>query len=161
MTSSPVSSAIGWWPAGDRSMIASRRLPRPTTPSTQTPSSSGPRCAITRVMAATTFSATGAPLRLTAPAIPHIGLRQRVVDRAQLAHDRRLLVVGHLREERQRDRQPVRDDAAGEVLRLEVVLARVEAREDRRVRALPGRDAAILKLRHERVAQLAEPVDVL
>src|SRR4051812_11036020 len=161
MTRSPVSSVIGWWPAGDRSMIASRRLPSPTPSSTQTPSSSGPRCAITRVIAATTSSATGAPFRLTAPAIPHMGLRERVEDRAQLAHNRSLLVVGHLREERQRDREPVGQDAAREVLGLEVVLVGVEAGEDRRVRALPGRDATVLELGHERVALLAQPVDVV
>jgi len=43
-------SCIGWWPAGDGSMIASRLFPSATAPpsivSTETPASSGPRAII-------------------------------------------------------------------------------------------------------------------
>ena len=144
-------------------MIARRRLPRPTAPSTQTPSSSGPRWAITRG-----HGRDDRPRRpgrrsgSTAPAMPHTALREQVEDRAQLAHDRRLLVVGHLREERQREREPVGEDAAREVLGLEVVLVGVEAREDRRVRALARRDAARSRARAISALRCSlQPVDVV
>src|SRR3569832_1826360 len=50
MATRRVISHIGWWPSGDKSIIAKRRCPRPTRCSEEhhIPSSSGPRCAITR-----------------------------------------------------------------------------------------------------------------
>ena len=39
----PSGEVMGWRPVGVRSIIASRRCPSPTGPSTNTPASSGPR----------------------------------------------------------------------------------------------------------------------
>src|ERR1700756_1172582 len=67
---------MGWWPWGDRSMIASLRFPRPTpaTGSTQAPSSSGPRWAREVVIAMTWRRIASAPRFLPGsrkPAMPH------------------------------------------------------------------------------------------
>jgi len=56
-------------------MILSRRIPRPTQPSTKTPSESGPRWMIMLHIRRTSDASTTAPASLlTIPAIPHIGL---------------------------------------------------------------------------------------
>src|SRR5690349_12555591 len=107
-------------------MIARRRLPSPTGPSWWIPSSSGPRCSIASVMRCTTAGSAGAPSRFRTPATPHMtsGLREA---RAQLADDQFLLVVGHLRVERQRDREALGDVRVREVLGPDAVLVGVVA----------------------------------
>ena len=60
----PSSFAIGWWPAGERSMIASRRLASPTPCSTYSPPSSGPRWRIASFIARISEAATGRPARV-------------------------------------------------------------------------------------------------
>src|SRR5258708_22646812 len=67
---------MGWWPSGDRSMIASLRLPSPTPAvgSTQAPSSSGPRCARASVMPTICRRIASGPRFLPGsrkPAMPH------------------------------------------------------------------------------------------
>src|SRR5205807_3481703 len=65
---------MGWWPAGERSMMLRRVLPR-TTPAmgAPTPASSGPRWRIASTMRRTGSSEMG--LDATRPAIPHMGIR--------------------------------------------------------------------------------------
>src|SRR3974390_679556 len=55
-------------------MIDSRRWPKPSPPSTNWPSSSGPRCAKKSVIAFTMTGEAGWPSKFRYPAIPHTAL---------------------------------------------------------------------------------------
>src|SRR5687767_2214193 len=65
---------MGCRPAGDRSMIASRRWPRPTGPSMNWPSPSGPRCATASVMRRRMTGETGSPSKCRIPVMPHMAV---------------------------------------------------------------------------------------
>src|SRR5947208_9582899 len=52
-------------------MIARRRWPKPTLPSANKPSPSGPRCATASVMRRRTTGDTAVPSPFTIPAMPH------------------------------------------------------------------------------------------
>src|SRR6185295_16799988 len=72
MTLEPSSLKIGCWPPL-KSMMLRRRMPRPTAPSTKSPSSSGPRCLSAEHMRCTRSLATGRlGSRYAIPAIPHM-----------------------------------------------------------------------------------------
>src|SRR4051812_45477918 len=110
MTSPP--RRIGMCPRGVGSMIASRRLARPTGPAAHSPAPSGPRWAMTSPMRRRTSSVTGAPERSRTPAMPHMPLAPRL---AQRLDDALLVVAGHAGEQRQREREPLGEVGAGEL----------------------------------------------
>src|SRR3954465_4873672 len=85
---------MGWAPLSLRSMIASRRGPRPTPGAVQTPLPSGPRCASASAIAVTRAGSTGLGTSgWKMPAMPHMGLGEpratvgEPVDRAERAEE--------------------------------------------------------------------------
>src|SRR2546427_8821863 len=77
MTKRPSALSIGWWPSGLKSRIESRRWPKATDPSAQTPASSGPRCARASRMATTRARPWSASpgCRVQTPTMPHMSAR--------------------------------------------------------------------------------------
>src|SRR5207237_2175264 len=67
----PSSLHSGWCPP-PRSMIDRRRMVMPNEPSTYTPSSSGPRCAMSDAILWRSRPSAGRPSRLYLPAMPHM-----------------------------------------------------------------------------------------
>src|SRR5919197_259627 len=84
----PSSFAIGWSPCS-RSMIESRRAARPTPPSRNTPSESGPRCTSVALISASRPGSTGAPVDAI-PQIPHTDSYSRAVTFSR--HDELILL---------------------------------------------------------------------
>src|SRR5262249_20857678 len=78
MTERPEAETMGWWPAGERWMIARRRWPNamPAAGSTQTPASSGPRWPTAAAMAAAraVMPSASRPRGSRKPAMPHIAI---------------------------------------------------------------------------------------
>src|SRR5262249_12658217 len=77
MTERPEAETMGWWPAGERSMMARRRGPSamPAAGSTQAPASSGPRWPTAAAIAEARAVRPSAsrPRGSRKPAMPHIG----------------------------------------------------------------------------------------
>src|SRR5579883_2030702 len=159
MTRSPRTLTMGWCPAGVRSMIASRRLPRPTPSSNQMPSSSGPRWAMRAFIRPISSAVTGLPLSDRMPAMPHISEAREAL-REHVDHVV-LLLVRHLRIQRQGQRQPFREVRVRKVARRQAVLPLIVVLEAGGVGALAGRYATLLEPPHQLVAPVEQPFDIV
>src|SRR5262245_53510787 len=63
---------MGWWPAGEQSMMLSRRWASPMPGADQIPQSSGPRVSMTSRIRSSTAGSGRSPERSRIPAIPHM-----------------------------------------------------------------------------------------